>query len=326
MEHRLKTKFTDTFNVPHPIISAPMNLVSGGKLAAAVSKAGGLGLIGGGYGDGKWLENAFSEAEDIPVGIGVITWSILRQPHLIEWIIARKPAAILVSFGNAEDIIKQAQAANIPTMWQVQTLEQAKQAIRAGTDVIIAQGQEAGGHAKDRGLFSLLPAIRDLAGADQIIMAAGGIADGRGLAAALTLGADGILMGTRFYASREADTPKSAHDLLIKNGGDDTLRSSIFDIARGLDWPDTWTGRVIENEFSDQWKGQINNLIQNAEAEQQRYNNADPEDYTIKPVIAGEVLDLITEIKSAEEIIESTVSEAVKILQQTPSHIVIKEQ
>ncbi len=325
MEQKLKTKFTDTFNVPHPIISAPMNLVSGGKLASAVSRAGGFGLIGGGYGDSRWVQNAFEEAENTPVGIGFITWSIMKKPDLIEWCLSRKPAAIMVSFGDAEGIILRAKRLEIPTIWQVQTLRQAEQAIKAGTDVIIAQGQEAGGHAKDRGLFSFLPAIRDLAGPDQIIMAAGGIADGRGLAAALTLGADGIMMGTRFYACKEADTPESAQDLLIKNGGDDTLRSEIFDIARGLDWPSSWTGRVIENDFARQWKGNIKELKQNARTEQHRYNNADPEDYTIKPVIAGEALDLITEIKSAEEIINETVSEAVNILQKIPSIIVSQE-
>ncbi len=322
MEQMIKTKFTERFNISHPVISAPMNLVSGGKLASAVSDAGGLGLIGGGYGDGKWLDEEFRQAGDSNVGVGIITWSFQQQPHLIEWVIAKKPAAIMVSFGDAEDIIKAAKAENIPVIWQVQTLEKARQALAAEADIIIAQGQEAGGHAKDRGLITLLPAIRDIAGADQIIMAAGGIADGRGLAASLILGADGIMMGTRFWASDEATGPDSAKNILINSGGDQTLRSSIFDIARGLDWPETYSGRVVENEFSNKWKDNLDGLKENAEAEQKLYNNANPEDFTIRPVIAGEALDLISDIKPAKAIIHDTVSEAAKILKEKSNHLV----
>ncbi len=322
MEQMIKTKFTENFGIPHPVISAPMNLVSGGKLSAAVSDAGGLGLLGGGYGDARWLDQEFRQAGNSNIGIGLITWSFMQKPHLIEWIIAKKPAAIMVSFGDGEDIIKAAKANNIPTIWQVQTLQKAEQALAANVDIIVAQGQEAGGHAKDRGLITLLPAVRDIAGPDQIIIAAGGIADGRGLAASLMLGADGIMMGTRFCACDEAGGSQSAKNILLNTGGDKTIRSSVFDIARGLDWPETYSGRCIENEFSDKWKENIDGLKQNAKTEQDRYNNADPEDFTVRPVIAGEALDLILEIKPAKTIIENTVAEAAGILKKASNHLI----
>ncbi|MGH1352461.1 MAG: NAD(P)H-dependent flavin oxidoreductase [Methyloligellaceae bacterium] len=322
MEQLIKTKFTERFGITHPVISAPMNLVSGGRLSAAVSEAGGLGLLGGGYGDGKWLDREFRQAGNSRVGIGMITWSFMQQPHLIEWVIAKKPAAIMVSFGDGEEIIKVAKAENIPTIWQVQTLEKAKQALAANVDIIIAQGQEAGGHAKDRGLMTLLPAVRDMAGPDQIVIAAGGIADGRGLAASLALGADGVMMGTRFYACEEASSPDTAKKILTSTGGDKTVRSGIFDVARGLDWPETYSGRCIENEFSNKWKENISGLKQNAKLEQDRFNSADPEDFTIRPVIAGEALDLISEIKPAKTIIDNTVAEAAEILKKASGYLV----
>ena len=202
MPARLKTRFTEFFDVDHPVMLAPMDKVAGGALAAAVTRAGGLGLIGGGYGDTAWVEQAFRDAGNERVGIGFITWSVLRTPGLIEKALSHQPAALMVSFGDAEEVVTRAKAQDTPTIWQVQTVAQAVQAVNAGVDVLVAQGQEAGGHGMDRGLMALLPAVRDAAGPDQIILGAGGIADGRGLAAALMLGADGVMMGNTLLGKR----------------------------------------------------------------------------------------------------------------------------
>lgn len=128
MAARIRTRFTDFFQLEHPIMLAPMDKVAGGGLAAAVSRAGGLGLIGGGYGDSAWLQQAFRDAGNQVVGVGFITWSLLRQPALLDWVLARQPKAIMVSFGDAESVIRAAKAAEIATIWQVQRLTQAKQA------------------------------------------------------------------------------------------------------------------------------------------------------------------------------------------------------
>ena len=261
----LSTRFTERFGLDHPIALAPMDKISGGPLAAAVSEAGGLGLIGGGYADAAWITDAFAQAGNRPVGIGLITWAALQAPAAFETVLNSNPRALLVSFGDAEPLVEAAHARDIPVLWQVQTLAQAKQAMEAGAEVIVAQGQEAGGHGGARGLMSLLPAIRDMAGPDQIILGAGGIADGRGLAAVLMLGGDGIMMGTRFWACREATGPDVAKQRLTETGGDDTVRSSVFDVARGLNWPRQFTGRVVRNDFLNRWHDDMAGLEAQAE-------------------------------------------------------------
>ncbi|MEM7539956.1 MAG: nitronate monooxygenase [Pseudomonadota bacterium] len=310
----LTTRFTERFALTHPIALAPMDKVAGGALAASVADAGGLGIIGGGYGDQRSIVEQLSIAGDAPVGIGLIIWSVLDKPELIEWCLSQKPKIMAFGFGDATEFIQRCKDAKVATLWQVQTLADAELAAAAGTDVIVAQGQEAGGHGQDRGLMSLLPAIRDQLGPEQIILGAGGIADGRGLAAALMLGADGVMMGTRFWAAHEANGLETAKAQIIGNGGDETIRSSIFDIARNIPWPEPYTGRCIQNAFSRRWQDDIGSLREHGEEEQRRFNDSPVDDFTIRPVIAGEAIDLINSIESAQAIIERMVTEASGIL------------
>ncbi|WP_208539192.1 NAD(P)H-dependent flavin oxidoreductase [Algihabitans albus] len=314
MEQMIKTRFTERFGIPHPVMLAPMDKVAGGRLAAAVSHAGGLGLIGGGYGDAAWLERAFGEIGNAAVGVGFITWSLLRKPELIAQTLVRQPAAFMVSFGDGEEAVAAARDAGVPTIWQIQRLSQAEQALAAEVDVIVVQGQEAGGHGMDRGLTALLPAVRDLAGPEQIILAAGGLADGRGLAASLMLGADGVMLGTRFWASAEAEGSEAAKAALLRATGDGTLRSKVFDIARNAAWPEQFTGRTVANAFARQWQDDLEGLRRNAESERTRYDAAHPDDYETRVLIAGEALDLIDKIESAETIVTDVVREAAGLL------------
>lgn len=314
MTDEIETRLTRRLGIRHPILLAPMDVVADGRLGAAVTAAGGLGLIGGGYGETGWVDRAFREAGNQRVGIGFITWSLRRTAGLFERVLEHRPQAVMFSFGDAEDLVARCREAGIVTLWQVQRLAQARQALAAGTDIIVVQGQEAGGHGMDRGLMSLLPAVRDAAGEDQVIVAAGGIADGRGLAAALMLGADGVLMGTRFYACTEAAGSERAKRILVETSGDDTLRGKVFDIARGVDWPRQFTGRVVENDFARQWRNDLAGLEHAAAQERARYATAGPEDYSVRAVIAGESLDLIGDILPAGEIMERTVSEAARLL------------
>lgn len=279
-------------------------------------------MIGGGYGNREWLKTVFSETHDESVGVGFITWSLMRQPELVDFSLDQKPVAFMVSFGDSEIPVAAAKARNIPTIWQIQTLDMAKQALDAGVDVLVVQGQEAGGHGMSRGLISLLPAVRDLAGKDQIIVAAGGIADGRGLAGALSLGADGVMPGTRFWASKEANGSDATKAQLVKARGDDTLRSKVFDIARGVDWPWHFTGRVVANQFSNQWHNNIDELQRDVETEQQRYLTSQMDDFNIRVVIGGECLDNIHSIDSAETIINNMVDEAANILERMVNYLV----
>ena len=321
MTPRLKTRFTEFFDVDHPVMLAPMDKVAGGALAAAVTRAGGLGLIGGGYGDAGWVEQAFRDAGNERVGIGFITWSVQKNQDLLEQALDHNPAALMVSFGDAEEIVKNAKARDIPTIWQVQTVAQAEQAVGAGVDVLVAQGQEAGGHGMDRGLMALLPAVRDAAGPDQIVLGAGGIADGRGLAAALMLGADGVMMGTRFWASAEADGTDAAKAGLVAATGDETVRSKVFDIARGLDWPWHYTGRSVRNAFTDKWVNDIHDMKARAGEAQEAYDASDPDDLSVRALIAGEAVDLISRVESAADIVERVVQDAADLLKRARHHL-----
>ncbi len=310
----IKTKVTEALGIEHPVLLAPMDKIAGGRLAAAVSAAGGLGLIGGGYGNADWLTAAFDEAGNQVVGAGFITWSLDKQPELLDLVLARRPKAVMFSFGEAGHHVAKCKAAGIPSLWQVQRLEQARQALAAGTEIIVVQGQEAGGHGMDRGLMALLPAVRDLAGPDQMLLAAGGIGDGRGLAAALMLGADGVMLGTRFWAADEADGPDSAKARLVAAEGDGTLRTKVFDVARDVDWPWHFSGRVLENDFSRQWHSRIAEMQQQGERAREAYDAADDEDYATRVVIGGEVVDLIDAVKPAGAIVEEMVRDAADLL------------
>jgi len=207
--------------------------VSGGRLAGAVSLAGGLGLIGGGYGDSGWVDREWERAGNARVGCGFITWSLAQRPQILERALAHRPAAIMLSFGDPRPFAPAIRAAGARLICQVQTVSQAREATEAGADIIVAQGTEAGGHGMSEPLFALLPQVVDVC-PGTLIVAAGGIADGRGMAAALMLGAQGVLMGTRFYASQEAMGHPAAKQRIVEAEGGQTVRSIVFDLSRRM--------------------------------------------------------------------------------------------
>jgi nitronate monooxygenase len=322
----ITTRLTERLGVRHPILLAPMDVVADGRLAAAVSHAGGFGIIGGGYGDASWLTREMDAAGDAQVGVGFITWSLSRQPHLLDLVLERRPPAVMLSFGEVQPHAESIKTAGALLLCQVQTLDQARQAIAHGADVLIAQGAEAGGHGMSRGTLTLVPAVVDVAG-DIPVAAAGGIADGRGLAAALMLGADGVLMGTRFYASQEAAALLGAKDRLVAASGDATIRSILFDIARRNVWPAPYTGRVLANRFTERWRGRELELLQRQAEEAARYDAARAAgDFDTAAVIAGEAVDLISDIPPASEIVERVATEAEALLVRASNRYQITRQ
>src|SRR6056297_370743 len=306
----VRTPLCDLFGIEHPVLLAPMAGVSGGVLAAAVSNAGGLGLIGGGYGDADWLMREFNAAGDARIGVGFITWSLARQPQLLDLALERNPAALMLSFGDFKPFLHQIREARTKLIVQVQTLEQAREAVEAGVDAIVAQGTEAGGHGGTRATLPFVPAVVDIAQGIPVI-AAGGIADGRGLAAALALGASGALCGTAFIASDESLASDHAKQAALSGSGDDTERSSVFDMARGLDWPLDWNLRTLRNTFTRQWSGDIASLRENLAQEQTRFNAASAAgDTDVAAVIVGEAADLIRTQETAQAILHGMISQA----------------
>lgn len=193
----------------------------------------------------EWLAHEFEAAGKNQVGVGFITWSLAKRPALLDMALERRPAAVMLSFGDPAPFVDRIKGTGATLICQVQTVAMACDAVAKGADVLVVQGTEAGGHGVARGTITLVPAVVDAVGPDLRIAAAGGIADGRGLAAALMLGASGILMGTRFFASEEAIGHPAAKERILRASGDDTVRSSVFDISRRLAWPAPFTGRAL---------------------------------------------------------------------------------
>jgi nitronate monooxygenase len=305
-----RTVLTDLLGIRHPILLGPMGAVSGGALAAAVSRAGGLGLIGAGYDDAAWIEREFGAADGTPVGIGFITWHLARDPDRLRVALMHRPVAVMLSFGDPAPFVASIRAAGARLILQVQTLADARAAAALGADIVVAQGAEAGGHGATRATLPLVPAVVD-AIAPTPVAAAGGIADGRGLAAALVLGAAGVLVGTRFYAATEALGHAAAKARLVDGGGDATLRTTVFDLVRGLDWPTRFTGRALANRLSESWHGREAELQATFAEEHQRYAAAaEAGDVSRAVVWASEAVDLIRDLPPAADIVERMVSEA----------------
>jgi nitronate monooxygenase len=325
---RLRTRLTERFEIEHPVISAPMGMIAGGRLAAAVSNAGGLGLIGGGYGDREWLEREFAAAGNARIGCGFITWSLAQRPELLDQVLARKPAAVMLSFGPVAGFAAQIKQSGVPVICQVQSMAHAREAVNAGAAVIVAQGGEAGGHSGSRATFTLVPEVADyLAGAapNTLLVAAGGIADGRALAASLMLGADGVLIGSRLVASFEALTPHGFHDAIIAADGDATIKTSVIDLVRNYYWPDAFSGRALRNGFVTRWHGREAALTDAATiaSETERYWTAFTSgDADNAGVFMGEAAGLIHDIAPAAEIIEEMVAEACGLLRQAGQFVV----
>ncbi len=306
----IHTPLCELFGIEYPVLLAPMAQVSGGALAAAVSRAGGLGLIGGGYGDADWLEREFDAAGNARIGVGFITWSLARQPHLLDLVLDRAPAALMLSFGDFQPFLPIIRDGQTKLIVQVQTLDQAREAVDAGVDAIVAQGTEAGGHGGTRATLPFVPAVVDIAKEIPVI-AAGGIADGRGLAAALALGGSGVLCGTSFFASDESLASDNAKQTAVSSSGDDTERSSVFDLARGLNWPPDWNNRAMRNSFTRRWSEDIEGLGQNLAEEQARFKAACAADDTdIAAVIVGEAADLIRVIEPAQATLHRMILQA----------------
>jgi nitronate monooxygenase len=297
----------DVLGAEKPIVLAPMGFVSGGVLAAAVSHAGGLGLIGAGYGDASWIRREFERAAGARVGVGFITWSLARQPQLLELALGYAPCAVMLSFGDPRPFAEKIRASGAKLICQVQSLAIARQALEAKPDVLVAQGTEAGGHGGERSLFVLLPAVKDIAGKIPVL-AAGGIADRRGTRAAIALGADGVLVGTRFSASHEALTAPRAKERIVQASGDTTVRTTVFDVVRGFDGWSGITGRALRNRFTDAWHGREEALRERIATEAKAYYAAvDRQDFDTALVFAGEGVDLIRAILPAAEIVRSLV-------------------
>src|SRR3954462_8022329 len=317
MDMPISTPLTARLGIQHPILSAPMDVIAGARLTKAVSAAGGFGILGGGYGDEAWLKQEMAKLTDVsdPFGIGFITWSLAKQPALLDIALEAGPRAIMLSFGDPKPFARRIKSSGALLICQVQTEDMARQALDAGADILIAQGTEAGGHGASRTTPDIVPAVLDLAAGRVPVAAAGGIGDGRGLAAMLMLGASGVLLGTRLYASQECDGPEEAKRRICAASNGNSVRGIIFDLSRNNVWPAPFTGRCLINDHARRWMGREVELLQNVRTVAAEYAAAKAAgNFDIAAVIAGEAVGLIHDIPPAAEIVDRIVGEANHIL------------
>ena len=328
----LTTRFTRAFALDHPIMLAPMALAGGGELAAACAEAGAYGLVGGGYGDLDWTRREWglaskrlaNRAAVQHIGCGFITWKLDEDASALDWVLDQPmpPKAVFLSFGDPRPYAARITAAGARLVCQVQRLNQVAPAIEAGAAVIVAQGGAAGGHgaaaAVARSTTVLVPEIADWLAKhapDVLLLAAGGIADGRGLAAHLLLGADGVVVGSRLWASREALASPAAKEIALVSDGDATARSAIFDVLRRKNWPRDYDFRALRNELHRQWEGREGELLAGPDAARAEFDSAVAAgDFTRANVTVGEAVGLIRDLPGAAELIARLAEDGEQVL------------
>jgi nitronate monooxygenase len=288
----LRTWLTDRFDLSVPVVLAPMAGVAGGALAAAVSTAGGLGVVGIGYDPPAVItaEAELARASGRQFGIGLIAWVAAANPALVEAAIEARPALLSLSFGDYAQHIDAAHGAGIVVATQAGTVDDARRAVDAGVDVVVARGSEGGGHG--RGVVSTLPLLQGVLDAvDVPVLAAGGIAGPRGLAAVLAAGAAGAWIGTAFLACAEGQNSSAARAAIVDAEETDTIYTTVLDVGRGIPWPSEYGGRALRNRFTETWHGREAEL---------RANGARVEEPAIW---AGEAVGLVREERPAAAVV-----------------------
>lgn len=324
----ITTRLTERFGIRHPILCAPMAYVAGGALASAVSRAGGLGIVAGGYagtvaGEPD-LEIEIARAQSGQsdksgkFGVGFITWALAQAPKMLTKALAQTPSCVLLSFGDPRPFAAEISNAGAALICQVQVLSQIDMALEAGATAIVAQGTEAGGHGANRSTLPFVPEAADYLkqrSPETLLLAAGGIADGRGLAAALMLGADGVVVGSRLWASSEALTPRAHTDKAIGKTGDSTIRTKTIDALRGIPWPREFSFRFLKNKLTDEWADRETEAFRAFGSLAETYVKARAQnDLDTLAVVCGEAVGLLKDRPSAESIVHSMAAQAADLL------------
>ena len=314
----IKTTLTDLLGIKYPIFNAPMAGSATSELAGAVSNSGGFGMLGMGstVPDPEWLDFQIKRMRDItanPFGVGFIT-SVDGIDDLVKVAIENKVDLIGHSFSDPSPYIPDAKKAGIKVVAQVQTVDQAIHAKDSGVDLLVAQGTDGGGHTGYIGTISIVPAVVDACPGIPVI-AAGGITDGRGIAAALALGSSGVWIGSRFVASNEWAGPDWAKQALTEVGTDDTIITKSYDLAMDAPFPFQIGHRVVRNRFTDKWHQNYEELLERKEDLKTDIALAmDNADLTVAPVNAGSGSGAIKSVDNVSEIIGTLMDEAESVL------------
>ncbi|MBF6598950.1 MAG: nitronate monooxygenase [Dehalococcoidia bacterium] len=322
---QLHTAVCDLLRIERPVGNAGMaGGTAGPALAAAVANAGGLGGLGGVSRRGPaGLRDDIRRTRELtghPFSVNLWVHILPALPQLLDVCIEERVPSVTFTFGDAQPYVRRAKDAGIIVLHQVQTVAQARQAAAAGVDVIIAQGGEAGGHTGSVATMALVPQAVDTA-AGVPVLAAGGIADGRGLVAALALGAQGVIMGTRFVAAEESEPPAYQHrERILAATADDTIWTDVFDIVDGIPWPwPEWIhGRTVRTEFAAEWHGREAELREQIAAIRAEATVPQEAPARAQSAYAGQASGLVRDVKPAAAIIDEIMREADEVLAQLP--------
>jgi NAD(P)H-dependent flavin oxidoreductase YrpB (nitropropane dioxygenase family) len=314
----IHTRICDLLGIVHPIILGGMGTATTAPLVAAVSNTGGFGTLGTSAFDATTLDAEIAsirERTEKPYGINHLLFQI--QEDMFAVTLRARPAVAAFAWArkdqNLRDYFQRARDVGCKVMYMAGEVPEALRAAEAGADVIVAQGTEAGGHVVWMASLPLVPMMVK-AVAPLPVLSAGGIADGRGLAAALALGADGVLLGTRFMATPEAPIHPNFKQAIVKSDGHDTVLTEIPDLASQRVWPGAMS-RAQRNRFIDRWSGREWALRQNAREVGKQVAAAraagDVENATLS---FGQDAGLIDSIKSGGEVVQEMVAEAEEII------------
>src|SRR3954463_3556969 len=293
--------------------------VSGGELARAVSRGGGLGMVGiSGAHSADFVSEqcAIPAAEQVPFGVGLMIWVLETKPELFDATVAAEPSLVSVSFGDPAPYVGPLHDAGIAVCAQVNTAADVPRALEAGVGVLVTQGTEAGGHTGQRATLPLLQEVLTLT--DRPVVAAGGIATGRGMAAALVAGAAGVWIGTPLLSCTEGLNKAAAKERIRAASGDETVLTRAFDVAEGIAWPERWPGRALVNDFSRVWHGREDELVDDADARRLVVEGRRTGDPANAPLYAGESVGLVTSERSATDVVRELDAAAEKALRAVP--------
>jgi nitronate monooxygenase len=301
----LDTWLTRTLGLALPVVGAPMAGPGEGALAAAVSAAGGLGMVGvNASRSAAWVHEqaVIAAAPRAPYGIGLMAWALDQDDATLRAVIELRPDLVSVSFGDFEPYVDRLRQAGVRVAVQAGTVAEAVRAERAGADVVVARGAEGGGHG--RAEVGLLPLLQGVLDRVQLpVLAAGGIGTPRGLAAVLAAGAVGAWVGTALLTTVEAGSSPGARERLLAADETGTVYGRVFDVAQRLGWPAEYGGRGLRNAYFDRWADRLEELAVDdraaAELEQARAAG----DYDTAYVYAGEGVGLLTEERSVAEVL-----------------------
>jgi NAD(P)H-dependent flavin oxidoreductase YrpB (nitropropane dioxygenase family) len=335
----IPTGLTKRYNIKHPFTQAGMAFAGWSpQLAAAVSSAGGIGAIGAGLLPEPVVRDIIGAMQ--ASNCGLYNFNFLTNfDHDAQVRVCAEMKVPIVSFhwGHpSAALIKVLKDAGCEIWEQVGSIEHAKMSLGNGVDVIIAQGHEAGGHnfqgvngTSPQGTFSLVPTMRDALGNDVILLASGGVADGRGVAASIQLGADGVWVGTRLVATEEAAVHPEHKRRILAATGADTVYSGVF----GPDQPAFNPMRLLKNNVVKEWNHRLDEVPKDTSTqpvigstmmggqamELRKFSVLLPTpdtkgDWEEMPFLAGQSVGLVNDVLPAKQVVERMMNEAVAIL------------